>query len=119
MGVRPFVEKNPDFPKELLGNLMATYYGGRSEVRIRKEPVKVALIDFLSMYPTVCILQGLWQFVICDHVEPIEDTENMRGFLEKATLETFTDPEVWKSLPPVLLIIYTSPFCETSIAPTP
>ena len=32
---------------------MSTYYGGRSEVRMRRMAVRVLYCDFLSMYPTV------------------------------------------------------------------
>ena len=55
IGIRSFNEKNPDFPPEILGYLMTTYYGGRAEVRIRKTPVKVRLMDFKSMYPTLFV----------------------------------------------------------------
>lgn len=40
MGIRSFQELNPAFPKEIMGFAMSTYYGGRSEVRIRKTPCK-------------------------------------------------------------------------------
>jgi len=41
MGVRPFLEVQPDFPKELLGAAMCSYFGGRSEVHIRRKVTRV------------------------------------------------------------------------------
>src|SRR5690606_27275861 len=34
MGIAPWREVQPDFPNHLMGALMSSYYGGRSEVRI-------------------------------------------------------------------------------------
>ncbi len=36
MGIKPLLEKQPDFPRGILGAAMASYFGGRSEVRVRK-----------------------------------------------------------------------------------
>lgn len=105
MGIKPFMDKNTDFPKEILGYLLATYYGGRSEVKVRKTPMLVNLIDFLSMYPTMCIIQNLWQFVICDHIDHFGDTENVRKFLETANLDTLSHPEAWRELQVIVQIV--------------
>lgn len=105
MGIKSFSEKNPDFPNEILGYVMTTYYGGRSEVRIRKQPVKIALIDFLSMYPTMCILQNLWKFVIAEKIEWYDDTENIKDFVDNATIETFSNPENWRKLTAIVLVL--------------
>ena len=51
IGVKPFQEKNPDFPDSVIGNMMTSYFGGRTECKIRKEPRKVTVLDFTSMYP--------------------------------------------------------------------
>lgn len=48
---------------------IGTYFGGRS-VRIRRQTRQVILCDFLSMYPTVCTLMGLWRFVIAEGMIP-------------------------------------------------
>ena len=104
MGLKPFLEKNPEFPKEVLGHIMATYFGGRSEVRIRKTPIKINLIDFLSMYPTMCIIQNLWEFVIAQRVEQFEDTEAVRKFIEESSLESFSDRGNWKKLNAICLV---------------
>ena len=51
-------------PPALLATILSSYFGGRSEVRIRREICEIVLCDFLSMYPTVCTLMGLWWFVV-------------------------------------------------------
>src|SRR5690606_20128299 len=82
MGIAPWRTLQPDFPPELLGKIMASYYGGRSEIRIRREMRQVVLCDFLSMYPTVCTLMGLWRFVIADSLTWRDATAETRTFLE-------------------------------------
>ena len=63
MGIKPFMECNPDFPKDVLGYVMSSYFGGRTEVRIRNKPARVSYLDFTSMYPTVYSLLGLDKFL--------------------------------------------------------
>src|SRR5262249_52112564 len=52
MGIKRWQELQPEFPPELIGVIMSAYYGGRSEVRIRRQITRVFYYDFLSMYPT-------------------------------------------------------------------
>ena len=75
MGVRPFREVQPDFPAHLIGKILSAYFGGRAEVRWRREIRQVLYCDFLSMYPTVCTLMGLWRFVTDKGVEWSDSTE--------------------------------------------
>ena len=39
---------------------MQSYYGGRSETRIRCAEVPVVPVDFTSEYPSCCALLGLF-----------------------------------------------------------
>src|SRR2546428_789558 len=64
IGIESFLKKNPDFPKDIVGYVMSTYYGGRTDVWIRKQPEKVGYIDFTSMYPTIFALLKLYKFLI-------------------------------------------------------
>src|SRR5262249_26552445 len=41
MGIQPWRELQPDFPRELLGIIMSSYYGGRSEVHCRRQIARV------------------------------------------------------------------------------
>ena len=63
MAVKPWREIQKGFPLYLVGAIMSAYFGGRAEVHIRRQVTPVVHTDFLSMYPTVCTLMGLWSFV--------------------------------------------------------
>jgi hypothetical protein len=63
MKIKPWRRVQPDFPPQLIADILSTYYGGRSEVHIRRQITPVIHCDFMSMYPTVCTLMGLWDFV--------------------------------------------------------
>lgn len=98
MGIAPWRKVQPDVPPELVAIIMASYYGGRSEVRIRRDIRQVMLCDFLSMYPTVCTLMGLWRFVIADGMTWREATAEARQLLESATLSQLQSPQAWAGL---------------------
>ncbi len=98
MGVRPWMEVQPGFPPELIGQIMSTYFGGRAEVHIRREITPVIHCDFLSMYPTVCTLMGLWRFVIADGMDSVDATKECRSFVEGCDLNQLRDANVWARL---------------------
>jgi hypothetical protein len=97
MGVRPLLTCQ-DVPGELFGQIMSTFYGGRAEVRIRREVAEVIYTDFKSMYPTGNSLMGLWRFVIADGFTWTDSTAETRALLERVTREDFQLPETWRSL---------------------
>lgn len=98
MGIAPQLEKDRNFPPELMGDAMASYFGGRTEVRIRLTPTLIVLLDFLSMYPTICGILNLWSYVIADHLEFEDVTEDVVRFVDELTLEDLRRPEVWKKM---------------------
>jgi transcriptional regulator with XRE-family HTH domain len=98
MGVKPWRELQLDFPPDILGAIVSAYYGGRSEVRIRRKVTQILYCDFLSMYPTVCTLMGLWSFVIAKGVSWQDATEEVHRFLGDVTLEDLQKPESWPKL---------------------
>lgn len=98
MGIRSFRSVQPDFPDSLLGFILSTYYGGRSEVRWRRTIKQVLYCDFLSMYPTVCTLMRLWRFVIAKGVDWRETTEKTQAFLNRVTLADLQRREIWPKL---------------------
>jgi len=63
MRIEPILARQPDFSTRYLGHAQSAFYGGRASAHIRKVPVPVVYTDFLSMYPTVNSLMGLWKFV--------------------------------------------------------
>jgi len=98
IGVRPFRELQPEFPDHLTGVVMSTYFGGRAEVRWRRQVRQVLYCDFLSMYPTVCTLMGLWRFVIAQGMEWSDATDKVGSLLETVSLDDLKRPEFWPRL---------------------
>ena len=98
MGIKHFLEQNPDFSPEVLGYIMTTYFGGRSEVRIRKKPVKVRYMDFASMYPSLFTLISLWPLLAAERIQCVEATKEIRRFVESADLETLRVLAVWRQM---------------------
>lgn len=104
MGIKPWMVVQPDFPPEIIGIILSTYYGGRSEVHIRREVCEAFYCDFLSMYPTVNTLMGLWQFATADGVEHDDATETAREILETWELEDLQNPENWRKLAAIVQV---------------
>ncbi len=104
IGVDSFLNKNLKFPPAIIGHVMSCYFGGRTECKIRKTPTLVDVLDFLSMYPTVCTLQNLWRFVIAERIECQEATEEISDFIEKFTIQDVQKPESWTGLQGIVLI---------------
>lgn len=98
MGVQPWTEAQPDFPPEIIGQIMSAYFGGRAEVHIRREITPVIHCDFMSMYPTVCTLMGLWKFVIAEGMDRADATDECRAFVETCDLGMLRDPATWRRL---------------------
>jgi hypothetical protein len=59
MGLRRPSGQFRGIPLEVIGQTMTTFFGGRTEARIRKTIVPVVSTDFLSMYPTIQSLMEL------------------------------------------------------------
>ena len=98
MGIRPWRECQPDFDPKIIGKIMASYFGGRSEIGIRRSERQVMLCDFLSMYPTVCILMNLWEFVIAKGVLTNDATVEARALLANVTLAELQSKTFWPKL---------------------
>lgn len=98
IGVRGWREMQPDFPPALLGKIMGTYFGGRTEVHQRRVKTQVVYCDFTSMYPTVSTLMGLWRFVIAKGVKWRDATAETRAFVERITLADLQRPATWRRL---------------------
>ena len=96
IGIRAFLEQNPDFPKDILGYVMSSYYGGRTEVRIRNKAIPITYLDFTSMYPTVYSLLQLDKFLKANKIKYYEDTENVKHFIENLSIEDLRNPEIWQ-----------------------
>jgi hypothetical protein len=98
LGIESFLALNPEFPPEMLGNIMTSYYGGRCECKIRKEPVKVTTLDFTSMYPTITMEMDLWRFMIAESLEMKDVTDEIKDMLSKVDLTFLQNKANWKDL---------------------
>jgi hypothetical protein len=105
MGIKPLLGCNPSFPRERFGEIFCAYYGGRAEVRIRREVREVLYCDFKSMYPTVNALMGLWEFVIANGMTVHETTDETQSFLETIQLEDLQKPATWRKLRTLVRLI--------------
>ena len=81
-----------------LGIAMQSYYGGRSETRIRCADVPVVPVDFTSEYPTCCALLGLFDVLTAESITFKDDTSNVRRLLGSISLEQCFEPDVWEGL---------------------
>jgi hypothetical protein len=98
MGVKPWTQVQPDFPPDIIGHIMSAYFGGRSEVHIRRQETLVLYYDLRSTYPTGCTLMGLWRWVISQGVDHHYDKEGVQAFLAHVTLDDLQNPETWPQL---------------------
>jgi hypothetical protein len=101
MNIKPWREVQPKFAPKVIGHILSSYYGGRAEVYIRRQIVPVIHCDFLSMYPTVCTLMGLWDFVRAMGISHCDDTEEVRNLVEtprETLVEHLRYKEGWRDL---------------------
>lgn len=99
MGITPVLERQPDFPKQILGHAQSAFYGGRAGAHNRKWVVPVVHTDFLSMYPTVNALLGLWKFVTAARIRYVEHcASEITAFLQQLRVEDLLVQDTWKRL---------------------
>jgi hypothetical protein len=98
MNIRPWRECQPDFPPELIGIILSSYFGGRSEVHHRRILSEITYCDFRSMYPTCCTLMQLWDFVIASEMKWRDATKETRKFLKQIELSDLQNPAIWSEL---------------------
>ena len=98
MGIRPWTAVQPTYPPIEIGHMLASYFGGRSEVHLRLQVRQVLYADFLSMYPTVCALMGLWRYVIAIGIHPRDVTAEIQKLIDTVVPEDLQRPETWRTL---------------------
>jgi hypothetical protein len=106
MGIEPILERQPTFPTEYLGYAQSAFFGGRTSAHIRKVPVPVVYTDFLSMYPTVNQLMGLWAFVVAKRIHLVKHCrKEVQEFLNHLTADGLFNPATWKHLTAFVQIV--------------
>jgi hypothetical protein len=99
MNIAPVLERQPNFPLQFLGAAQTAFYGARAGTNIRKVVMPVEYVDFLSMYPTVNSLLGLWSYLTSNEIRVQTDcAADIHAFLESLTLEMMFNQDAWKRL---------------------
>ena len=80
------------------GICMQAYYGGRAEIRIRNTPVPIVYTDFLSQYPTVNTLLGLWPWLTAKKLRVREATGEVTKLVQSVDVDQLLDPKTWPKL---------------------
>jgi hypothetical protein len=96
MGIVPPADKFDPSDKNI-GIAMQSYYGGRSETRVRCAEVPVVPVDFTSEYPTCCALLGLFDVLTAERVTFEDYTQKARRLLKNISLEDCFKPAMWES----------------------
>lgn len=106
MGIAPILERQRDFPLSYVGFSQTAFYGGRTSAHIRKVPVPVVYVDFLSMYPTVNGLMDLWKFVRAREIRVVPGCHReIERFLRNLMPEKLFLPQTWKRLTAFVKIV--------------
>jgi hypothetical protein len=87
----PLGSTNP----KIMGYARSAYFGGRTEVKVRRCVVPVVHLDFTSQYSTVNALQKLWQFITAKHIEVTEATDQVQTLLNQVTLSECFQTASW------------------------
>lgn len=90
-----------ELPAEYCGYAMAAYFGGRSEVHVRRVAVAAAEVDFTSQYPAVFTLLRLWPIFTAAKfgVSEIDPAEAERLLIDIAQRPgALFKPETWGKL---------------------
>lgn len=98
MGVNPGTRQFSKRDLHILGKAMACFFGGRAEARIRRAMVPAVPLDFLSMYPTVNALLGIWYLLTAKRIRVIECREEAQLFLDGLEPKDLLDPKTWRKL---------------------
>ncbi len=85
-------------PDKVLGDAAQTYFGGRSEVRIRHTEMPVVVVDVTSEYPTCAALLGIWNLLTAADVLFEDCTAQVRQLLSRLTPDQLLDPKTWPQL---------------------
>src|SRR6266436_868535 len=78
------------------GIAMQSYFGGRSECRIRNWEVPVCPVDFMSQYSTVNELLDNWSVLTAKDVTFPDATKEVRQLLSLITLKRCFDRKLWR-----------------------
>jgi hypothetical protein len=86
----------PKLTAKLNGRLMAAFYAGKVENRVRAREVReVAVLDFTSQYPSLYCLLGAERFLTAQSIRTRVTTEDVRNWVDGLTFEDLLRRETW------------------------
>jgi hypothetical protein len=113
-GAATWRELQPDLPPAVLASILETYYGGRTECRIRRVPLQGVYLDFLSQYPTVFVLQNLDRYLLATGFDwHDENPETLRRWVNRLNPESVLDPKLWPKLDAICFVQPDGDFVPT------
>lgn len=106
LGIAPLLEKEPGFDRKYLGWFMSAYFGGRSDVRVRKIDTPVRLLDFTAMYATIFCLQRIDRVLTAPRIRIKPCTAMVRALLGDVARDNglLFDPRTWLKLNCLVLV---------------
>jgi hypothetical protein len=88
----------PVLPSKTNGKLMAAFYAGKVECKVRAHEVAdVAVLDFTSQYPSLYCLLGAERYLTARRISTRETTREVRAWVESLTFENLLQRETWKN----------------------
>ena len=86
----------PRLPAKVNGRLMAAFYAGRVECKVRAHEVEdVSVLDFTSQYPSLYCLLGAERFLTAERVSTRRSTKEVRSWVDCLTFEDLLRRETW------------------------
>ncbi|MBV8846293.1 MAG: hypothetical protein JO307_26095 [Bryobacterales bacterium] len=106
LGITPLLQKRPKLDLKYLGRGEAAYFGGRADVRVRKQDVPVSVLDFTAMYATIFCLQRLDKLLVAPSIGIRTVTPEIKGLVQKITADptALFDPKIWPKLNCLVLV---------------
>ena len=98
MGLIPPKKKFQNVPDKVLGCAAQSYFGGRTECRVRHTDVPGVLYDVTSEYPTMAANLGVWNLIRAREVRVEICTEEVKELLSHLTLEELFNRNVIRQL---------------------
>lgn len=98
LGIVPFRLMHDYIPGWVYNVAMHSYYGARSEVKIRLKPTLIRYCDFKSQYPTVNALLHLQDLLLAEYITVENCTDRTRKFIQHIQLEDLQKQETWVQL---------------------
>ena len=106
MGIKPLLQKQPDFSRKLLGKADASYFGGRADVRVRKTDAPVRVLDFTANYATIFSLQRLDKLLVAPEIGVKHVTPEVKALLTPSDGREWGlfEPRTWQKLNCLVLV---------------